>query len=267
MERPDWAPEDIDINKPSVARAYDYFLGGSHNFAVDREFAGQVMLAMPDVGEQATANRGFLNRAVRYLVDAGVRQFLDLGSGIPTRGNVHEVAQRSAAESRVVYVDVDPIAVAHSRQLLADNPNATSIREDIRNVDAILTDPRVGALIDFDRPVAVLMIAVLHAVPDRDDPAGIVARLRDAVAPGSYLAISHLAEESRPEEAAELVELTRRTPTPITQRTRSEIAGFFAGLDLVEPGLVWAPDWRPQPLEVGTGSGHSAMLAGVGRRS
>ncbi len=267
MERPDWAPEDIDINKPSVARAYDYFLGGSHNFAVDREWAGRLMVAMPDAGEQATANRGFLNRAVRYAIDAGIRQFLDLGSGIPTRGNVHEVAQRAAPESRVVYVDVDPIAVAHSRQLLAGNPRATIIREDIRNIDAILADPRVHELIDFDRPLAVLMIAVLHAIPDRDDPWKIVARLRGVMAPGSCLVISHVADETRLDEAEEAAKLTRQTATPVTLRTRTEITGFFAGLELVEPGLVWAPDWRPQPLEVGAGSGHSAILAGVGRRS
>jgi SAM-dependent methyltransferase len=267
MERPDWAPEGIDTERFSAARVYDYMLGGSHNFAVDREFARQILEFMPDTALQAQANRAFLHRAVRYLAEAGARQFLDIGSGIPTRGNVHEIAQKIAPEARVVYVDVDPVAVAHSRQILADNDLATAIQQDLRRPDAILDHPEVRALLDPGQPIAVLLMALLHAIPDADEPHRIVARIRDRLAPGSYLAISHGTPESRPEELRRLAEASGRGGYSLTPRPRADVLRFFDGFELVEPGLVWAPEWRPEHVnEISDDPSHSNSLAGVGRK-
>src|SRR5262245_61809531 len=199
MDRPDWVPVDIDIDKPSASRVYDYSLGGSHNFAADRAIAKALHAAVPDGPLIARANRAFLRRAVLYLIDAGMRQFLDIGSGIPTVGNVHQVAQRAAPDTRVVYVDIDPVAVAHSQAILTGNDRATAIQADARHPETILAHRRVRELLDFDQPVAVMLVAVLHLVRD-DDPAGIVAALTGAVVPGSYVAISHLTGESRPQD-------------------------------------------------------------------
>jgi len=268
MERPDWAPEGIDIERPSAARIYDYWLGGCHNFAIDREMARQVTALVPDTALIMQANRAFLHRAVRYLVDAGIRQFLDIGSGIPTLGNAHEVAQRATPDARVVYVDIDPVAVAHSRHILAGNKLTVVIQEDLRRPERILAHPDVRGLLDFDRPVALLLLAVLHFIPDEDDPVGLIARLRDALAPGSYLALSHGTADSLSEVAARRwVELFKRTPTPGRPRSRSDVERLFAGYDLVEPGLVWTPQWRPEhPDEVGDHPERSATYVGVGRK-
>jgi hypothetical protein len=267
VERPGWAGEDVDLSRPSAARIYDYLLGGSHNLAVDRAVAEQVLAAMPDARSGARANRAFLYRAVRCLVGAGLRQFLDLGSGIPTAGNVHEIAQRAAPDARVVYVDADPVAVAHSRALLAGNAGAAVVQSDIRDPGRIMGSPQVTDLLDLAEPVGLLMVAILHVIPDGDDPAGLVAGLRDRVASGSYLVIGHGTADSRPDAAARLVEISRRTPTPMTPRPRAAVEAFFAGFDLLDPGLVWVPQWRPDP---GDGPGphpeHSANYGGVGRK-
>jgi len=247
VEPPSWAPEGASLDQPSAARIYDYLLGGSHNSAADRELARQVIEVMPDAAAVARANRAFLYRAVRFLIDAGVRQFLDIGSGIPTAGNVHEIAQRAAPEARVVYVDVDPVAVAHSRALLAGNDLTAVLHADLRQPDRILHCAQVRALLDLDQPVGLLMVAILHVIPDSDDPAGLVARFRDEVASGSYLVIGHGTADSRPEESRKIRELSRRTPTPLTHRNHQEISRLFAGFELVEPGLVWVPQWRPDP--------------------
>jgi S-adenosyl methyltransferase len=268
MERPSWIPEGMDIDRPSQARIYDYLLGGSHNFAADREIARRSIEAMPDLAVQIQANRAFLHRAVRFLLDAGIRQFLDIGSGIPTIGNVHEVAQRSAPDARVVYVDMDPVAVAHGQQILAGNPNAVSIREDLRRPDAILEHPQVQAMLDFNQPIGLLLVAVLHAVPDEADPPAIMARLRKAVPAGSYLALSHTTYESLPEVWQRFVELSRQTTNPVTPRSRVQVEALFAGFELVPPGLVWTPEWRPEdPEDVGEDPGRSSTYAGVGRKS
>jgi len=265
--RPDWAPETIDVEQPSAARIYDYLLGGSHNFAADREFARQAIATMPDVPVQAHANRAFLRRAVQYLVDSGVRQFLDVGSGIPTLGNVHEVARQAAPDARVVYVDVDPVAVAHGRAILAGDGYATVIQEDLRHPQRILGHPDVKAVLDLGRPVAVLLVAILHVIPDDDEPYRTVATLRDAIAPGSFLAVAHGTDESRPDEARELQRLSRRTTTPLILRDRAAVARFFTGWDPVEPGLVWAPQWHPDsPDDVGEHPELSGNLVGVGRK-
>ena len=188
----------IDVERPSQARIYDYLLGGSLNFAADREAARQLIAMVPDVPLVAQANRAFLRRGVDFLARAGVRQFLDIGSGIPTRGNVHEIARQVAPDARVVYVDIDPVAVTHSRQILAGDDRTTAIQEDARHPEHILDHPDVHRLLDLTRPVAVLLVSVLHFIADSDDPAGILARLRKAVAPGSYLVLSHVTSASRP---------------------------------------------------------------------
>lgn len=262
----DWVPEGVDVEKPTVARVYDYLLGGSHNFAADRELARALTATVPDVAVHARANRAFLNRAVRYLVGVGVRQFLDLGSGIPTLGNVHEIAQKAAPEARVVYVDIDPVAVAHSRRILAGNDRATVVQQDLRRPDRILADDSVRTVLDLREPVAVLAVSVLHAISDADDPPGIVARLRDAMAPGSYVVIAHGAKGGRPEEQR-VVELSKRASTAMNWRAVADIEALFDGFELVPPGLVWAPLWHPDAADqVPDHPERFAIMVGVGRK-
>jgi SAM-dependent methyltransferase len=248
-----WVPAGVDITVPDASRVYDYALGGVHNFAVDREFWHRAEAALPGAGLVARANRAFLGRAVRWLADTGVRQFLDVGSGIPTLGNVHEVAQEANPDARVMYVDIDPIAVQQSRSLLTGNPYARVIEGDLRRPEDILYHPDVLQLLDFAEPVAVLTVAVLHFVPDAADPAGIVKRLSDALVSGSYLVLSHLGPEvtaegrTRQEQARKLYE---RTPTPVVIRGADEIAALLgAEFELLEPGVVSATDWHPDPDE------------------
>jgi SAM-dependent methyltransferase len=255
---------------------YDYFLGGSHNYAVDRQVARRIVRLMPHVPRFARANRAFLRRAVEYLVAAGVRQFLDIGSGIPTAGNVHEIAQRAAPDARVAYVDTDPIAVAHGRAILSGNDRVAVVQEDLRNPDRVLSDPNVLRVLDLDRPVAVLMVSLLHFIPDSDDPTGAIARYRDALDAGSYLAISHIEwlPDANP-EGEEILAVYDRVGTPLTPRTEARIMAFFDGFDLVEPGLVTLPRWRPEADDEpdpdpagGAGSdGLTGFRAGVGRKS
>jgi SAM-dependent methyltransferase len=255
------------MERPSVARIYDYHLGGSHNFAADRKAAEQIAAIMPELPLIMRANRAFLGRAVRFVAAAGVRQFLDLGSGIPTAGNVHEIAQRASPEARIVYVDVDPIAVAHSRAILADNPFATAVRADLREVNTVLRLPDVTELIDLALPVAVLMVAVLHFVPDRDDPAGIVAGYRDAMAPGSYLVMSHAAaseDEAAPAGADDAAAEYSRTVAEATLRTRAQVLDLLGGFGLVPPGVVYVDQWRPDANDASTR--RLAQWVGVGRR-
>ncbi|TDC32876.1 hypothetical protein E1211_20080 [Micromonospora sp. 15K316] len=266
MQRPDWAPETIDIERPSVARMYDYYLGGSHNFAADRAAAQAMVAAVPEAPLMAQANRAFLRRAVQFLTEAGVRQFLDIGSGIPTVGNVHEIARRSAPDSRVVYVDVDPVAVAHSREILAGDARATVVQEDLRHPERILAHPGVRGLLDLDEPVAVLVVAVLHFVSDEDRPARILHTLRDALAPGSYLVISQASDEGRgTEERAEAQRVYRSTDNPLWVRSRAELTAFFDGFDLVDPGVVWVPQWRPEAPENAEDAERAVFMGGVGR--
>lgn len=243
---PSWAPDGIDVERPSASRVYDYFLGGSHNFAADRQFAKRIVADQPGVPGWARANRAFLGRAVRFLLDAGIRQFVDLGSGIPTVGNVHEVARRVAPEARVVYVDRDPVAAAHSRELLAGDEHTGVVQADIRHPDQVLGDPVTRKLIDFDEPVGVLIVAVLHFVANRDDPAGIVAGFRDAVVPESFAVVSHATWLPGDTAAADrAVDAYRATDTPVTLRSRERIAGLLDGWQLVAPGVAGVDLWRP----------------------
>ncbi|BFO19056.1 SAM-dependent methyltransferase [Streptomyces sp. KM77-8] len=198
MERPAWAPRSIDISVPSVSRMYDYYLGGSHNFEVDREAARRAMEFMPGLPKVMQANRAFMRRAVRFAAGEGITQFLDIGSGIPTFGSVHEVAQAAVPDARVMYVDHDPVAVAHSQAVLEGNDGADVLAADLRKPQEILESPGVRRLIDLDRPVGLLLVAILHFVEDADDPYAAVAELRQALAPGSMLVLTHAAYEGIP---------------------------------------------------------------------
>ena len=263
----------IDTSVPSVARIYDYLLGGKDNFAADREAAERQVAAVPQIPWLARQNREFLRRAVRFVAGQGVTQFLDLGSGLPTNENVHEVAQQVQPDAHVVYVDIDSIAVSHGRALLADKPTE-AIWGDLCRPDDILADPVVHRLIDFSRPVAVLAVSVLHAIADTSDPAGAMAKLRTAMAPGSYLVISHgessaahvVGLERLSAAARELADSTKQTAA-VPGRTRDGIAAFFGDLTLVEPGLtdVWA--WRPDAEQAPVTSEVFRMLGGVARKS
>ncbi|MEV6026023.1 SAM-dependent methyltransferase [Streptomyces sp. NPDC052036] len=268
MPGDEFFPKGVDPGKASVARMYDAMLGGEHNFAIDREALAAFTAIDPQVRTLARANRTFLQRAVRFLIDAGVRQFIDLGSGIPTQGNVHEVAQSAAPGARVVYVDNDPVAVAHSTSLLAGNPDAVIVDADIRRPADILSSPQVRKLIDFDQPVAVLMVTILHFITAEEDPAGIVAAFRDALPDDGWLALTHATNEDRPDTAAAVGQLYRsRATSPVTARSRDEILTLFDGFDLVEPGLVHVPLWRPGPSDmIPDNPSEYWVYAGVGRK-
>ncbi|MER6997882.1 SAM-dependent methyltransferase [Streptomyces sp. NPDC000410] len=270
MERPAWAPPGIDISVPSVSRIYDYYLGGSHNFEVDREAARKAMEFMPGLPKIMQANRAFMRRAVRYAATEGITQFLDIGSGIPTFGNVHEVAQKASPEARVLYVDHDPVAVAHSQSVLAGNDNTAIAAADLRKPHDILNSPEAARLLDFDRPVALLLVAVLHFVEDADDPRSAVAELRDALAPGSLLILTHASYEGVPvseEQAGGAVDVYKNIRNPLVMRSRDEVARFFDGFEMVEPGLVSPPVWRPEaPAEQEDPYAFSGF-AGVGRKA
>ncbi len=266
MERPSWAPEDIDLERPSVARVYDFYLGGSHNFAVDRELGRRVIETFPLLPKTLQENRAFLRRAVRFCVEAGIRQFLDIGSGIPTVGNVHEVAQQVDPTIKVVYVDIDPVAVAHSRAILKGNEYATAIRADFRQPEVILSHPELQRLIDLRQPVALLLVALLHFFPDTEEVQRTIARFRDALASGSYLVISHASADTQP-TPLKVAELYARSGTPMAMRTKAEIARFFEGFELVEPGLVLGLDWRLEPEEaVDDNPERHSGYCGVGKK-
>ncbi len=267
MDRPSWASGEADLEQPSVARVDDYYLGGSHNFAVDRRLARRAIELWPELPLIMQANRAFLRRSVRYLVRQGITQFLDIGSGIPTEGNVHEVAQAASPEVRVVYVDIDPVAVAHSRAILNGDQRADIVHADLRDAAAILGDPRAKRLIDPTQPIGVLMVAILHFFPGEKDPASIIAQYRKRMAPGSYLVVSHASHEGRPDLVGPLTELYRHSTAPLTMRSRQEIEALLGGFDLVPPGLVFLPLWRPDsPADVDDHPERFSSYAAVGRR-
>jgi hypothetical protein len=248
-EDPDWLPPEINTGVAHSARVYDYWLGGKDNFAADRALGDAIIKAVPSTVFGARANRAFLGRAVRYLAaEAGIRQFLDIGTGIPTADNTHEVAQAAAPDSRVLYVDNDPIVLAHARALMTSHPAGSTafIHADLRDPDKILNDPKLRATLDLGRPVALTLIAVLHFVTEGDNPQGIVSTLLDALPSGSYLTITHLtADFVSPEEAAVAEAAGRNAGVTYVPRSQAEVTEFFSGLDLVDPGVVPLLAWRP----------------------
>jgi hypothetical protein len=251
MTTPDWSPPGIDTARPSVARVYDYYLGGFHNFPADREMAQAVIAAYPLATAGVRAGREFMARAVTHLAgDLGVRQFLDLGSGIPTQRNVHEIAQAVDPAARVVYVDIDAVAVAHGEALLADEPHVGVVMADLRRPDDVLGSPVVGRLLDPSQPTAVLMMSVLHFVEDDDRPAAVIRRYRDAfgggTGAGSWIALSHTTRDFHSKDLNdEVSDLYARTPTPLRMRSRDEVLALLDGYELVPPGLVLVDQWRP----------------------
>ncbi|MFD5114756.1 MULTISPECIES: SAM-dependent methyltransferase [unclassified Streptomyces] len=270
MERPAWAPQGIDISVPSVSRIYDYYLGGSHNFEVDRDAARKAMEFMPGLPKIMKANRAFMRRAVKFALDEGITQFLDIGSGIPTYGNVHEVAEAASPDARVLYVDHDPVAVAHSQAVLAGNDIAGVLSADLRKPGQILNSPEADRLLDLERPVALLLVAVLHFLEDEDEPYRAVAELRDALAPGSLLILTHASYDGIPltqEQAGGTVGVYKNIRNPLVMRTREQTAQFFEGFEMVEPGLVAMPQWRPDsPADLEDPYAFSGF-AGVGRKA
>jgi hypothetical protein len=242
-----WLPDAADADRPSAARMYDYYLGGSHNLAADRDLAHAFLRVVPEMPQIARAQHATLVRMVRYLARAGVTQYLDLGAGIPAVDTVHEVARSIVQDARVVYVDRDPVAVAVSRAILRDVPHALVLRADVRDVRAVIRHRELRGVLDFGRPVALLMSAVLHSVPDEDDPAGIVAGYRDATVPGSYLAVTHATADYRPDLPERTGAVYRQAGYRIVYRPREQIEKFFDGYDLVAPGLVDVINWRPGP--------------------
>ncbi len=264
-----WVPTALDTSVPSGARAYDYLLGGAHNLPADREMAAQVERAVPGARHVARINRAFLARAVRFMIGQGIRQLLDIGSGIPTVGNVHEIAQQKAPECRVVYVDKDLIAFEHSQLILDGNERTTAIQADLREPAVILHHKETRHLLNFDEPIGLLFLLVLHWIPDEDDPHALMARYRDALAPGSCLAIAHMTDELQKERASTLAGTVNRSRSDqLVPRTRADITAFFGDFELVEPGLVPAGLWRPDGVGgITEDPDLSALsLAGVARK-
>ena len=259
-------PLDIDTSVAHVARVYDYWLGGKDNFAADRAAGEQAIQAYPDIVYSVRANRAFLARVVRYLAgQAGIRQFLDIGTGIPTANNTHEVAQEVAPGSNVVYVDNDPVVLTHARALLTGGGQGRThyIDADLRDTGQILAE--AAQTLDFSRPVAIMLMAILQHIDEAEDPYAIVSGLLDAVPPGSYLAISHPAADIETEAMAEMaVRLNRLMAEKVTFRNRAQVAHFFEGLELVEPGMVRVQEWRPAS-EIEAKS-PAALWGGVGRK-
>jgi hypothetical protein len=254
------------MDSPSPARVYDALLGGSHNFEVDRRAAEHGTAMVPDLPISAAANRRFLRRAVTFLVESGIHQFIDLGAGIPTVGNTHEVVQELASDATVAYVDIDAVAVAHATSILAGNDRTTAIRGDVRAPEGVLDEVAKTGLIDLSKPVGLLMVALLHMIPDEGHPAEAARVLRDAIAPGSYVVISHLTSAGRPETAGLSAEVAKRDRISLVFRTPEEIAGFFGDFEFVLPGLVKVSDWRADPAENQAGLRGSLLLGGVARK-
>jgi hypothetical protein len=264
-----WVPPGVDPAQANVARVYDYWLGGSDNFLADQDAARSIAAVSPTAPLIGRANRAFLSRAVRLVSAAGVGQFLDIGSGLPTQGNVHEVAQGASPSARVVYADIDPVVVAHSKAILARNDNAAVIQADLRQPGEILGHQQTRRLIDWGQPAGLLLVAVLHFLADADDPWRVVATLRDAMARGSYLVLCHGTDEGTPEVARAVAKVyNRKVDTALHLRSRAEIMRFFEGFELVDPGLVFIPEWRPDsPADVPDDPSRYGNLVGVARKT
>jgi SAM-dependent methyltransferase len=266
----DPAPYEVDLCTPNAARMYDYYLGGKDNFGADRDAAEKALEIAPQIRLAARQNRAFMGRAVRYLAEAGVRQFLDVGTGLPTQSNVHEVAQDAAADSRVVYVDNDPVVLTHGRAILGGAENVHIVHADLRRPKEILDSPEVRQRLDFDRPIAILLVAIVHFLQEADDPEAIVARFREALPAGGHLVLSHVCGEALPQSVPGVTEVYKHSTTPIVARSPDRIEGFFGDLELVEPGLVNVAEWRPDSEETKRIARKYRLpyfLAGVGRKT
>jgi hypothetical protein len=259
-----WIPRDVDLSTPSVARIYDYLLGGAHNFDADRRIAQRLNDIQPNVAAIARRNRAFMRRAVRFMLQQGIRQFLDLGSGIPTVGNVHEVAQETNSTARVVYVDYEPVAVAHSLLLLEKNPLASAVQADVTEPATVLDSEPVRELLDLTKPVGLLAIAVGHYLPPDAGVPAVFSAYRDALAPGSYLAMTHLTNDFVALSDPRVAETMRSTADHIYPRTRAEVLGLFGGFDLVEPGLTTTANWRPDSVTSAVDPQDDGLYAGIG---
>jgi hypothetical protein len=261
-------PGAIDLSKPNVARIYDYYLGGKDSYAADREVARLVLNAAPDVPLAALENREFLKRATEFLVcEAGIDQFIDIGPGLPTQGNVHELVQRHKPDAPVVYVDNDPVVLTHGRALLHGTGGVTIIDGDARKPEAILSNRELRQLIVLSRPVAVCMSLVLHFISDDEDPWAVVARLWDSIRPGSYLVLTHVTGDERTVDTmSEIRGLYDEATAPLTPRTKDEFARFFDGFELVPPGVVFLSQWRPTAEYYAKGGTRWAYAA-MGRKS
>ena len=263
-------PTGIDSTRPNVARIYDYLLGGKDNFAADREAARKLLAVTPDMAGIVRDNRSFIGRVIRYLAgEAGIRQFLDLGGGLPTQTNVHEMAQRVARDARVVYIDNDPVVWSHGQALLASGDQVAMVRADLREPAAVLRHPDVLGLLDLAQPIAVVCASVLHFVADQEAPHRIIAEYRDHMAPGSCLAISHgptgTAEEDPGDVVGGVTGVYRQASAQLHVRSLPDIKRFFDGFELIEPGVVWINEWRPDPGIPPAGQPRS-LRGGVGRK-
>lgn len=262
-------PTGLDTSTPNVARIYDYLLGGKDNFAADRAAAERIMSLAPAALRSAVENRRFLGRAVRFVAaETGIDQFLDIGAGLPTQGAVHEVAHEVNPRARVAYVDYDPVVVLHGNALLTERGRSVVVQADVRRPADLLAHPVIREHLDFTRPVAVILVAVLHFVADEEDPAGIVAAFRDAVVPGSYLVLSHVSNDNLADKSvAERVrKLYEDSSERVTARSAAQITRLFDGFDLVEPGLVPTADWRPWNGERAAHAVVDYGMGGVGRK-
>ncbi|MES9608401.1 SAM-dependent methyltransferase [Actinomadura verrucosospora] len=261
-----FGPGGFDPSVPNIARMYDYYLGGKDHYEADRLRAEEAKAADPTLITLIKENRAFMGRAVRYMAEQGIDQFLDIGTGLPTQQNVHQIAQSVNPAARVAYVDYDGQVVAHGRAILADSPGTRMVQADIRRPREILEHPEITRLLDFGKPVALLTIATLHFIPDEDDPPGVMAELREALAPGSHMAITHASADGVPDIVAKVVEVYKRTNAPGTPRSLEQVTGLFGDFELVDPGLVWAPLWRPERPVTLEEALPIWFYAGVGRK-
>jgi len=268
MAEADEATRGLDVSVPNAARMYDYFLGGKDNFEADRVTGARLLALVPQLRQSVVENRRFIGRVVRFLAgEAGIDQFLDIGAGLPTQDPVHQVAQKINPRARVVYADYDPVVVTHGSALLTIPDRSVMVRADLRRPKELLAHPEVSGFLDLRRPVAVMLIAVMHFVPDSEDPYGIVAALRDGLAPGSYLAMVHLSGDFVEQDAAaQAVSIYEHASAPLRPRSKAEVLRFFDGFELVPPGLVPKHEWRPDD----GGPGHrtsNVSWGAVGRKT
>lgn len=267
MAEDERAPAGIDPTVPSVARMYDYYLGGKDNFASDRQAAQKIIELVPSIKDIAKDNREFLIRVVRTLAANGIRQFVDIGTGLPTQQNVHQVALAAAPDARIVYVDNDPIVLVHARALLTDNPRTIVVNADMHDPKGIVQHPVLRSHIDFSRPVGLLLFAILHFVPDHEEAASIVAALREPLVPGSYVAVSHSYAGSLTRDTIQRGQSVYRAATPgsITPRGQEQVGSLFDGLELEPPGIVPVQAWRPDWHDVQPDFTLPGLLGGLAR--